>query len=262
MKFIGIDLGWISGSSGLCCLSWDNERLQLLDLNRQQQLDEIFTWVDTWISPTEHALIAVDAPTLIPNATGTRLPDKLTHKYFGRYHAGCYPANLKRPFAQRTVEFGLSLEKRGFTHAPVINLQQPGRYQIEVFPHPAIVHLFGLKRILKYKKGKLAERQAELIMLHQYILTVLPNLEPCLNFETIGKKYSLLLTPHSLPLTCFTLKAVEDQLDSLICAYIGAHWWYWGKKRNWVLGDATTGYIVVPAPQASETSYPSAKPVS
>jgi predicted RNase H-like nuclease len=43
------------------------------------------------------------------------------------------------------------------------------------------------------------------------------------------------------------LKAVEDQLDSLICAYVAAHWWYWGLERNWVLGDTTTGYIVVPA---------------
>lgn len=49
---------------------------------------------------------AVDAPTIIPNATGMRLPDKLSHKHFGRYHAGCYPANLNRPFAQNTVAFG------------------------------------------------------------------------------------------------------------------------------------------------------------
>ena len=42
------------------------------------------------------------------------------------------------------------------------------------------------------------------------------------------------------------LKAIEDKLDSLICAYIGAYWWYWGTKRNLVLGDRTTGYIVIP----------------
>jgi len=44
------------------------------------------------------------------------------------------------------------------------------------------------------------------------------------------------------------LKAVEDQLDALICAYVAAHWWYWGLARNWVLGDREAGYIVVPAP--------------
>jgi predicted RNase H-like nuclease len=97
-------------------------------------------------------MIAVDAPTLIPNATGMRLPDKLTHKHFDRYHAGCYPANLGRPFAQRTVDFGLSLEARGFVHVLTIVPQKLSSYQIEVFPHPAIVHLFGLNRILKYKK--------------------------------------------------------------------------------------------------------------
>ena len=42
------------------------------------------------------------------------------------------------------------------------------------------------------------------------------------------------------------MKAVEDQLDALICAYVAAHWWYWGLERNLVLGDRETGYIVVP----------------
>ncbi len=86
-----------------------------------------------------------------------RQTDQLTHKHFGRYHAGCYPANLSRPFAQKTVEFGLSLESRGFVHAPTIEAQKLGRYQIEVFPHPATINLFKLDRILKYKKGKLAD---------------------------------------------------------------------------------------------------------
>jgi predicted RNase H-like nuclease len=245
MKFIGIDLGWTSGASGLCCLDWSDGYLQLLDLDRQQTIADILNWVDKWTSPTQPAMIAVDAPTLIPNAAGMRLPDKLAHKHFGRYHAGCYPANLGRPFAQRTVDFGLSLEAQGFAHAPVITPQTLGRFQIEVFPHPAIVHLFGLTRILKYKKGTLAERRLELMKLRQHILDTLPTLEPALNFSSVPLCASFL---PEIAATGAALKAVEDQLDSLICAYVAAHWWYWGSDRNWVLGDATTGYIVVPAP--------------
>jgi predicted RNase H-like nuclease len=128
MKFLGIDLGWTSGASSLCCLSWSDGCLYLLDLDRQQAITDILNWVDKWASPTEPAIIAVDAPTLIPDTTGMRLPDKLTHQHFGRYHAGCYPANLGRPFAQRTVEFGLSLEVRGLAHAPIIAPQKLGRY--------------------------------------------------------------------------------------------------------------------------------------
>ncbi|MBD1806228.1 DUF429 domain-containing protein [Microcoleus sp. FACHB-SPT15] len=240
MKFLGIDLGWSSGASGLCCLAWSNGSLHLLDLSLKQPITDIHKWVDQWASSTEPAMIAVDAPTLIPNLTGMRLPDKLTHQHFRHYHAGCYPANLGRPFAQRIVEFGLSLEARGFTHAPVIDPKELGRFQIEVFPHPAIVHLFGLNRILKYKKGTLAERRLELIKLRQYILDILPSLEPTLNLCASSLP--------EIPTTGTAIKAVEDQLDSLICGYVAAHWWYWGIERNWVLGDATTGYIVVPAP--------------
>lgn len=243
MKFLGIDFGWRSQPSGLCCLYWQDQQLHLLELDRKQSVEEILAWCDRLVAPAEPALIAVDAPTLIPNATGMRVPDKLTHKYFGRYHAGCYPANLGRPFAERTVTFGLSLENRRFAHAPKIIPQQPGRYQIEVFPHAAIVQLFQLERILKYKKGKLAERKAELAKLQHYIQTVLPQLDPPLALAKTDSQLSVALAS----LTGVALKAVEDQLDSLICAYVGAYWWYWGKSRNWVLGDLSTGYIVVPS---------------
>ena len=245
MKFLGIDLGWRSGASGLCCLNWADGQLHLLDLERKQAIADILSWIESWVLPEEPALIAVDAPTLIPNTTGTRLPDRLTHKYFGRYHAGCYPANLSLPFAQRTIEFGIELEARGFAHAPVITPQQLGRYQIEVFPHPAIVHLFSLERILKYKKGRLCERRLELEKLRTLILNILPTLQPSLKLSSSSLSLSGSFLPE-IPTTSAALKAVEDQLDSLICAYVGAHWWYWGKMRNWVLGDQTTGYIIVP----------------
>lgn len=266
MKFLGIDLGWQSQPSGLCCLIWQDQMLRLAVLDRLASIPEILNWIDVCVGSQESAVIAVDAPTLIPNATGMRLPDRLAHQRFGRYHAGCYPANLGLPFAQRTVDFGLSLESRGFVHAPDIKPKQPGRYQIEVFPHPATIHLFCLKRILKYKKGRLAERQVELAKLRNHILTILPDLEPALRFSPeVGQALQL-----DIPQTGQALKALEDKLDSLICAYVAAYWWYWGLERNWVLGAATpaescvTGYIVVPAPlmKSISKSIPESTPQS
>ncbi len=236
----------------MCCLNWENNQLQLIECDRLLATNDILTWIDTQISPTEPALIAVDAPTIISNPSGMRLADKLTHKHFGRYHAGCYPANLSRPFAQKTVEFGLSLEARGFVHAPTITAQELGRYQIEVYPHPATINLFQLERIIKYKKGKLAERQLELMKLYQYIIDILPTLKPSLNLANVANKNqrsSAFISGSKLPeipTSTATLKALEDQLDALLCAYIGAHWWYWGIERNLVLGDRTNGYIVIP----------------
>lgn len=240
MRFLGVDLGWSSGASGLCCLEWQDGKLELLDLQRRDAIADILAWIDDWLPDPAPGLIAVDAPTLIPNATGMRLPDRLAHKHFGRYHAGCYPANLGSAFASRTIAFGLSLEDRGFQHAPQIAPQQAGRFQIEAFPHPAIVHLFELPQILKYKKGLLADRRAELARLHQLICDRLPHLAPPLDVTA-----SKIVIP-AIPQKGTELKAVEDQLDSLICAYIAAHWWCWGEVRNLVLGDRAEGYIVVP----------------
>lgn len=238
MKFLGIDLGWKSQPSGLCYLQFIDGKLQIQDLDRKEFIADILVWIDTYVTPEESAMIAVDAPTLIPNLTGSRLPDKLTHKHFGKYHAGCYPANLSLPFAERTVKFGLELELRGFAHAPTIEPQKSGRYQIEVFPHPAIVHLFNLQRILKYKKGRLSDRRLELLKLYNYITEILPTLEPPLG---LGDSFLL-----EIPTTGAALKEVEDKLDSVICAYVAAYWWFWGEQRNLVLGDRITGYIVIP----------------
>ncbi|MEH1910690.1 DUF429 domain-containing protein [Nostoc sp.] len=256
MKFIGIDLGWKSQPSGLCCLKWIDGQLQLVDLDRKEAIADILTWIDLRVQPDEPAIIAVDAPTLIPNASGSRLADKLSHKYFGKYHAGCYPANKNLPFADRTINFGLELESRGFAHAPTIEPQKLGRYQIEVFPHPAIVNLFNLERILKYKKGRLNERRLELIKLQNYLLDLLPSFSPplrrasCYNGGNPRKALASLRLcgsfPLEIPTTGAALKATEDKLDSLICAYVAAHWWYWGEQRNLVLGDRTTGYIIIP----------------
>lgn len=310
MKFIGIDFGWQSGPSGLCVLDWQNGVLQVQRCDRLSPLTQlplteeakaqrpkgklsggklsggelsggelprsiqpILDWLDRWLDSEVPGLIAVDAPTLIPNATGMRLPDRLTHQYFRRYHAGAYPANLGRPFAQQTLALGTALESRQFAHAPTLVPRTLGRYQIEVFPHPATVHLFGLSTILKYKKGKLADRRHALDTLRHYLLTRLPTLEPALDLTSATlklplrkKRLSEKFQPEKLqvteerieeevaialnfaPLIGSQLKAIEDQLDAILCAYIGAYWWYWGVERNWVLGDRASGYIIVPAP--------------
>jgi hypothetical protein len=99
----------------------------------------------------------------------------------------------------------------------------------------------------------------------QYIVDILPSLEPSLNLSFGTGILPVSCGTDILPVSCgtgilpvsgsnlpeiptsiATLKALEDQLDALLCAYIGAHWWYWGRERNLVLGDRTTGYIVIP----------------
>ena len=64
------------------------------------------------------------------------------------------------------------------------------------------------------------------------------------------------LTLPEIPVGGTALKAVEDQIDSVLCAYIGAYWWYWGAEQNVVLGNERDGYIVVPARRVGSVHAP------
>jgi predicted RNase H-like nuclease len=231
MRFLGVDFGWQSQPSGMARLDWDGQALHLKTLDRCATPADALTWIERHAG--RFALIAVDAPTRIGNATGMRQADRDTHRRFGQYDAGCYPANLARPFAGRTTGFGQALEQRGFGHAPTIRARQRGRFQIECFPHISTVQLFRLGRILKYKKGLRATRAAELQRLRHLLLTA--RLDPPLKLSTLPE----------LPARG-SLKPLEDQLDALLCAYTGAHWWHWGLERNEVLGEAREGYLIAP----------------
>jgi predicted RNase H-like nuclease len=193
----------------------------------------------------DDAVIGIDAPIVIPNETGMRVADRLAHSMYGKYHAGAYPASRLTRFWQRTTGLSSSLVRSGFRHGDNLTTQSRGRYQIEVHPHAAAVQLFVLDRIVKYKKGTLAARAAELERLRGLMLERLPRLVPALALSALPE----------IPKSGLELKAVEDQIDAVLAAYIAAHWWYWGLERNDVLGNARMGYIIVPRRQTMELKF-------
>jgi predicted RNase H-like nuclease len=232
--FVGIDLGWYGKPTGLASLEWSDGSLRMRNVTRIEAVDEIVRWIEQEVGGGG-AVLAVDAPTVIRNETGIRPAERALNQDFRRFHAGCHAANLGRPFAPKVLAFSARLEALGFQQGGEMPSRAEGRYQIEVHPHAACVSLFHLPRIVKYKRGKRDFRAAGLRRLRRLMLDRLPTLEPA-------------LTPRlpAVPVTG-NLKPAEDQIDAVLCAYIAAHWWYWGTVRNTVYGDARNGYIVVPS---------------
>lgn len=233
-RFLGIDFGWEGKPSGLAALEWRDGSLHLIDLQLEADLDVILSWVEQWASGD--TVVGVDAPLVIPNASGMRDADKLAHAKFGKYHAGAYPASRDRNYWQRTTGLSEALAGRGFVHGDRMPARAAGRYQIEVHPHAANVQLHGLDRIIKYKRGTLAERRAGLGELRSLMLEGLPQFTPRLVLADLPE----------IPKRDADVKALEDRLDGIMSAYIAAHWWYWGPSGNEVLGDSERGYMVVP----------------
>ena len=239
--FLGVDLGWYGKPSGLASIALDGPTLRLRHIARLQAVDEIIDWIDAEAGKG-NAVAGVDAPLVIPNQSGIRAAERGLNADFRRFHAGCHAANLGRPFAEKVIAFSRRLEEIGFRHGPAIGARQAGRFQIEIHPHAATVSLFGLERIVKYKRGTRDEKAAGLRRLRSLMLSRLPALDPPLELRL-----------PSVPRVGNT-KPVEDQIDAVLCAYIAAHWWFWGTGRNRVYGSASDGYIVVPTPSRNSAA--------
>ena len=239
--FIGVDLGWYGKPTGLAALNWSGKELTLIEATRIEESSAIANWIQSRVQKAD-AVVAVDAPLVIPNQAGCRAAEHALSKEFRRCHAGCHAANLSRPFAAHVLKFSDLLGQLGFQHGAELTPKQCGRFQIEVHPHAASVSLFDLPQIVKYKKGRRADRARELGRLRNLMMERLTQLQPRLPLPYLPE------LPASGP-----LKPVEDQIDAVLCAYIAAHWWYWGKERNTVFGSLNDGYIVVPRQQKPDS---------
>jgi predicted RNase H-like nuclease len=190
------------------------------------------------------ALVAIDAPLIVPNEEGARPVDREITRVFGRFGAGCYPANRSRG-CTRGEAIVKALCSEGFVHDPSLEQRTAERAVFEVYPHPATIALFDLEQTLKYKarKGRtLDSRRQELVQLREHLLH-LAGAEPAMHVP-------LDLAERDLQaLRGVALKRYEDLLDAVVCAYTACHAWYWGPQGYQVYGDTCSGYILVPMTQ-------------
>lgn len=237
---IGIDLAWSGRNpSGLALLRLNPKtgQLALVETARLREDDDIVRWIEARRAAT--TVLAIDAPIIAPNPAGTGRPcDRQVSKAFGQFHAGCYPAN--GPKCVRPIALRRKLERSGFDSDPARVPRRQGLWQMEVYPHPAQVVLFGLRRILKYKKGTPAARRAGLRRLAAHIARDLTRKKPALTRNAVLRELC------SFDSVLRGLEDHEDRLDAVVCGYVAAYYWWWGKERCQVFGGVQRGYIVTP----------------
>ncbi len=230
---LGVDLAWGDRKpDGLCAIEYTRRRSRVLGFAYPHGDEAFAETLERLTAPYTQVFVTVDAPIVCPNTTGTRPVDRLTHRMFHREHAACHPANSTK--CPRPIRIRRRLERMGYRTG--WELTGSGRFVAEVYPHPAMVRLFRLNRIVKYKKGRVVERSREFArlqrLLHRLIRDEFPRL-------ALGKEATTVLR---LPWS----KRVEDQLDALFCALIGLwHVTYRG-RRSEVIGDLRTGFILLP----------------
>ncbi len=136
----------------------------------------------------------------------------------------------------------LALERVLATQGLVHFAEGGTRLMLEVYPHPATVVLFDRETIFRYKKGPMSVRRSGLQTYREAIAGLTeeaPSIVPTLAFrKLIGEPLE--------PLNGTELKAYEDRLDALFCAYLAAYAWCWRDERIELIGNQETGCIMVP----------------
>lgn len=253
MHFVGLDLAWGERSqTGIAAIDADG---RLLHVGAASDDDSIAAAIAPFTGGD--CLVAIDAPLIVRNETGARTCEKELNRDFQPFEAGARPSFRGRP------EFN---PPRGEALAARLGLDldpaSPGhRRAVEVFPHPASVVLFRLKKTLKYKKGTFEDRKAELLKLMTHV-EQLDNESPQLRVNRNPAWIELRRRVEAATRPVH-LDRDEDPVDAVICAYV-ALFWYHRPEDVTIYGQYPDGYIVTPTlpPERRATARSAAPPDS
>ncbi|MBX5177325.1 DUF429 domain-containing protein [Rhizobium lentis] len=162
-------------------------------------------------------LVAMDMPLSLQPITARRVSDNLVSAAYGARHCSTHTPSAIRP---GKISDDL---RSGFGHCGYGLLTKevgvPGL--LEVYPHPALVELMRAEKRLPYKHGKIrnywptespASRRTKLFETWRTIVA-------CLDEDLPDTSDVLQLPPFEAP--SWQLKAFEDMLDAVICAWVG-----------------------------------------
>ena len=134
---------------------------------------------------------------------------------------------------------GNRLVLQGYAH---LGTPEESRWQVECYPHPAIIEIFGLEERHLYKKGNAAAKREGQIKLAGLIRRLADSpvlslsIDPC--FDGYLDEFSIVNKRGA------ALKKNEDALDAIICTYIAGL--YARNSASRIFGSADEGYIYVP----------------
>jgi predicted RNase H-like nuclease len=252
--FIGLDLAWTRyRETGVCVLDDADGTVQLRELRCSISSPACFSRLCE--SFGTDVVVAIDAPLVV--TPGRRAEHELA-RIFGRFHAGAYSANM--PFLTKMSglagpHLAMHLGHAGFNLEPAHLVSgAPGRFALEVFPHPAHVELFGLPMALKYKKGALESRRPVFRDYQGHLGALLSAELPAVGADPVVQT---VLDPAQTLVAGRALKNLEDRLDALTCAYVAYHCWRHGPSGFQVFGSGEHGCIVVPRVVATSVPAPS-----
>lgn len=245
-RYLGIDLAWGEGTAsrpaketGLVCI---DDSGTVLAAGWARGIDAVVDWIA--LNVELGAVIAVDAPLVVFNETGTRECEREVAQRYGSWQVFANPSNLTRAWFGG-ITLRIRLEALGYVYTDGIAATPPGAVTFfECYPYTTLVGAPELSyddERPRYKRPNLAldaaDRRAfraaqcdELLRRMSMLVEATPAL------DLLSHPVTAELVTEPSPLKDAAYKHREDLLDAALCAWTASLWHRFGLERCQILG--------------------------
>lgn len=247
---VGFDSAWTDkprAPGAICAIRVDRVGNAVLVEPRLASFTQALEFIGVERALTDHCLVALDQPTIVPNLTSSRPVDRVAASLISWLGGGVQPANRsKLGMFDDAAPVWRFLTALGATEDPErARLGVNGLHLIEVFPALAIASLeasfFGRLLGPRYNPARRktfnpSDWQALLMTVENYAAR-----------EHIAEVDNWIASLRQVEQP---RKADQDKLDSLLCAIVGYHWLRRPRDESIMIGDLTNGYMISTATPA------------
>lgn len=245
IRYLGVDLGWTPRDpSGAAVIeTTEDGSLTLVSTESLRTHEETHRWLAR-ARGRGHCILSVNAPVIIENLSGSRPCDRLLLEHFGRFKIDEYANNNISASHPRTM--AKAWMRMGFDPDP----GSQGDRIIETHSQAAQIMLFGLERPVRMKSGPIGARKESIERLRELISEHLMNGNPLLE---PSDALDGILDAHLPDLNGTKVGELEERIEALITAYVGACLGQLGGDSCAFLGDLEKGYILLPDQNRGQT---------
>lgn len=243
--YIGFDSAWTDNSKArgaICALCVEDGHPVHFHAPRLVSFDEALTFIRNVRHDDGATLIALDQPTVVPNMTGMRPVERVAASLVCWLGGAVQPSNRGRlgMFCDASPIWRFLTALRAVEDPERARVATQGTYLIEVFPALALASLgfFGRLRGPRYNPDRRKTFRAE----------------DWIRVAEAAVQESLALGCEELAAWCRNAgritqprKPDQDKMDSALCVLIALRWRLRPRGESLLLGDLTTGYMVLPA---------------
>jgi predicted RNase H-like nuclease len=265
--YIGFDSAWtnsLKARGAICALTLEDGCPAKFERPRLASFEEALDFIRS-MRPKEHyTLIALDQSTVVPNLTGMRPVERVAGSLISLLGGGMQPSNRGRVgmFCDDSPIWPF-LKTLGAVEDPEqARLAADGLYLMEVFPALALAS-FGTEFFQRNGAPKYNPARRKTYRPGDWgrVAGAAARESEALGSEVVAawcREWGKITKPR---------KEDQDMLDAVLCMLIALRWRLRPRSESLLLGDLTTGYMVLPAssavreylsPKAKERSVPMA----